>query len=336
MYVICLNAEDTDVETDDPFILKDVLNKNINLIPIRQEFNYEKHNNDQDIIYLYKFNDTDQVMYIKAYDMQIGVKKNKKRGSAESDVLDEKDDLASLDELDNSIGKITKQEYKNIHDSKAKISHIIPNSNIIIAKLNPGKFLKIKKLNFLKGQSKINAAKFSLLTNIIYKPIDIKPYNIKEKTGTRSIEYDCNVFYMQLLTAGNIQPKTLFKNLNEYIKNRLENIKEKIEKYSIVEKNNINEYYYDGLEVSYNGVYKIYTFEKEYISYLAMIAQKCYLLDTHIEFVSSTVERYDSEKGIIKIIHPESNKILIKASDECIADINYVCEQLQQTKIVSK
>ena len=299
--VICLTFDNHTVETDDEFILIDVLLKNINLLPITQEYDVEEHDKDQNTIYLYKHNTTNRIIDVKAGDIQI------------------------------SKGGKNKNDKSNV-----KISELIPNNNIVIIRLRPGKFIKIKKMNFQRGQSKTNAAKFSLLSNIKYQPLDIEPYDIKKKTGVRSIEKDCKEFQFSLLTAGNIQPKTLFNNLNEYMTKSLSNIKDKILTYSTESKENDNKYYYsEGIEVTIRNNLHIYIFQNEYITFPAMIAQRCLILDPSIEHVSSTVERYDSEVGIIKINHSDCNKLLLQSIDDCIKDIDNICKELHSTKTTS-
>jgi hypothetical protein len=55
-----------------------------------------------------------------------------------------------------------------------------------------------------------------------------------------------------------------------------------------------------------------------------MIARKCYDLDPNVPFCTSTVERFDSKIGIIRIKHVDPNKLLISAIDACIEDIEKV------------
>lgn len=70
--VICANADESKVRTDDEFIsgMSDVLLKNINLLPVRQSINLEDMN--KYVMYLIKANKTQEIIDVTAADIIIG------------------------------------------------------------------------------------------------------------------------------------------------------------------------------------------------------------------------------------------------------------------------
>ena len=277
----CLSLEEKALETNDDFMLSDVLIKNINLIPITQEINVEEI--DAMSISLHVTNDTNDIIDVKASDIKI----------------------------------------KN-HN----INTLIPNANIIIIRLRPGKYITINSFIIEFGKSKTNAAKFSLLNNVSYKITDMEPFDQFKDTGTRSIDYDCKSFDISFTTCGNIKPKTVINLLAKELTLQLTRCKAKIADYAKQD----NDYYFaNGLEVTTINAVRIYKFIDEYITLNYVIAHKCYSLDKNITYCSRSVARYDSEVAIIKMIHPNCNKLLLSAIDEILSEV----EQLR-TKLLEK
>lgn len=315
--VKCLTFEDEDWETDDHFILSDMLMKNVNLIPINQEHSIDL---DKTSIYLYKYNNTNDIMQVKASDIQISSKK--KKGSAEDDADDD-----------------VKYKYAAIKDTTSQgNANLIPHNNVTIINLRPGKFIKIKKFNIISGQGKTDAAKFTLLDNIRYEILDMEPYDIFTRTGTRSTEYDPKEFRITYTTTGNINPITVMQLLNDYLSDKLTKMKNKIIEFANTEKKETDKQYYytDGLEVEINNNMRIYKFVNEYITLPNMIAQRCYLIDPNITLCIPTIDRYDNEIGIIRINHPDPNKVMISAIDECMKDIDTIYKTIYGTKITKE
>jgi len=72
--VKCMDFDEKELETDNDFILSDKLIKNLNLIPIRQEIDMDEYN--RYTIFLYKYNDTDDIIEVNASDIKIAIDGN--------------------------------------------------------------------------------------------------------------------------------------------------------------------------------------------------------------------------------------------------------------------
>lgn len=276
--VKCLDVDMSDIKTDDEFIISDALIKNINMIPISQDYESKELE-----LYLYMKNNTNQMLDVYINDC---------------DLYSDKKNKVQINLLD-----------------------LIPETNIPIVKLSPNKFIQIKNFKIIEGFNKDNACKFTLLNNVSYKPLDVEPYDNFNKTGDKSINSNPKNFEISYITKANIEPKnvmivccnTLIDKLTQYnniIVNYINN----------VDKNNF--YGDDKIEVTRNDDYYIYKFSNEYLTLGNIIAQKIYLLDETVLYVSSTVERLDTEKMIIKIKHTEPDNILQDAIKSCINDFN--------------
>ena len=306
--VICAVVEEENITSDDKFVMDSMyqLLKNINLIPVRQSLTDDELKNYT--IQLNKYNNTDDVIDIKASDFVVLNKSEskKKKGSSE---LKKKKGSSEYNELKSDID----------------IKEIFPEPNTLIIRLRPGHYINIKNLSFERGYQKDDAAKFSLLNNIKYRPVDIIPYNIfakhGEEKGTRSIEYDCKEFHIEFSTCGNIEPLAVIELLTDKLIKDLTNIKNKVVKYA--ESKEMKKVYNDeGIEIAVeNGMYR-YKFYDHYLTMMNMISQRCYMLDPSISYCIGAVERFDNEVGLLKLIHGDPNKLIINAIDSCMRDLN--------------
>lgn len=207
---------------------------------------------------------------------------------------------------------------------EAKAKDIIPNSNIIIARLRPGKTLSIKNVRIERGIGVQDAAKFSLLRSVKYTPIyDVKPFDQFSEKGVRSIAYCCKNFALEFSTHSNIQPIDVMKLVCNELSRRLSSISDKIQGYlQFREKSDI--YIGDNIEVKKdsNDIICI-KIVGEYITLMNMIANKCFELDNNILHCSASVERYDTNTGILKIKHADYS-IITTAIDKLIEDLDIV------------
>lgn len=271
--VYCLDTDHKNVETDDEFILNDMLIKNINLIPIIQEIK-EPH---------------------KVH--------------------------ASIDVYNNT------NDVMDVHSREIKIEGAkLINNNIIFARLRPGKHLVIKNLKVIRGFSKYNAAKFSLLNNIKYYPLDHEPFDIHTNKGTRSIMANPQKFYIEFTTCGNIELKTVITLLHEQLTSKLESLLNSIKKYNNDESKKY--YYTTELEVKVDNDLYVYNVPGEYLTLAQIVTQKCYTLDTNVLHASYAIERYDNEVAIIKLKHSEPNKLLMNAIQSCIEDLDMLKKEV--------
>lgn len=351
--VKCLDFDEQDFERSDEYILIDQIKKNINLIPIKQELrNMEKY-----YIYLYKYNDTNDIINVTTKDIYIAFRKpsfKEKATAYHATDIPSKLSSKTMAQLSPRKGittkekKISTSEIKkksknkkskvikkgsgyikhagilNISDQKTlPLNELIPDENITIIRLRPNKYVAIKKLQIITGYCKNDAAKFTLLDNVSYRPYGLAPYDNFKHTGTRSATVNPTHFIFSFMTASNILPKTVINTMASELTRRLINALNKVEEYKKTDQK--KEYYLTNkFEVSVAEDIKTYKFIEEYITLAFMVAQKCYILDPNILFCTPSVDRYDNEIAIIRLKHPDSNNLLIKAIKECINDIEIV------------
>lgn len=292
-----LTFDDKSFSSDDEFILKEVLVKNINLIQCKQDA-HEFH------ISLYKYNDTSDVIDVKASDLKI-----------------------------THTARATDEKKSNTTDdlNQIPITELVPNPNFNIISLRPTKFVKINTIYVINGKNKDDAGCFSLLANVSYEPVDIIPYK-PDGTGQRSISHDCKKFNLSYDTTGNISPYMVMNKCCDELITRSEKCRESLYEYN---KSDLSKKFYDmhGLKVKIiNGNHE-YHFKGEYITLAYMFAHKCFELDKNILRAVPTVERYDNEVGIIKIIHADPTKILIDSITSIIADVKKLKTSIAAVKL---
>lgn len=282
MKVKCLTITEKNIQTDDDFILSDFIIKNINLVPINQELdnNFMEKNN----VYLYKYNNTNDIIDVMMSDIKISNKKDSKNVDLEK---------------------------------------LIPESCIILVRLRPGKFIKLISFDIEEGYAKNNYAKFTLLDNIQYYPIypdNVVPFDNFTSSGTRSVEVDPTEFFISFTTSGNISVEKTINDCSSTLIERLNKAKKKVEKFSSSKQE--TKYYYDeNFEVIIQDEMYIYKFYQEYLTLANLVTQQCFLLDYNISFCVPAVSRFDNEIAIIKLIHAEPNKLLISSIEICIHNL---------------
>ncbi len=308
-----MHVEEKDIITDDEFVsgISDVLIKNLALVPIMQSYDVTKEND----LYLFVTNNTTEIIDVKARDINIAVKTSKKKKGA-----GEKNLNVEIEDLENEITEEVEKKdepmpEKNSNAKKTDITKLIPDDNILLMRLRPGKYLKIRNIRLEKGIASNDAGRFSLLNNVTYEPLDITPYDQFTNKGTRSIEHDCKSFALGFTTRGNITPKEVMHKVHEKLTNGLADIKNKIKAYADAKAG----IYYNNqdTEVTIKDDVYMFKFVNHYISELFMIAMCCYKLDNNIPYCTATVERYDSLIGILKIKHANVISILLKSIDTC-------------------
>ncbi len=349
----CMSINEKDILTDDEFIsgMNDVLVKNLGLVPIMQ-FSDLANNPDKYDVYLSVFNNTNDIIDVKVRDIHVTTKKPKgkpekkkfgksgKSGSGgaqnigvqggdtqeesnNSDV-DIEEDIEIIDDVPESLtdnSRTEDEKTSTLQKTLQKNNELLaPDDNILLMRLRPGKFLKLRNITIVSGTSAKDAGKFSLLNNIYYKPLDIQPYDQFTNKGTRSIEHDCKSFELQFTTCGNIMPREVMNAVHAKLSDDLADLKKKITLFASAQQGT----YYSGqdCEVTYTDEVYNFKFNGHYISELMLIAMCCYRLDETIPFCTATVERFDSIVGIVRIKHADATKLLLKAIDVCQADLD--------------
>lgn len=332
----CMVVDEKDIITDDEFIsgMSDVLMKNLSLVPIYQTGYVVEHHENLDV-YLYVFNDTNDIIDVKARDIRVvsktvgkkgkhlANKKGKKGGddSITDDLTDEIQEDTGEDNKESTL-KDTQEDPMDEKKSKQEMKNInlCPDDNILIMRLRPSKYLKLRNIQFETGTSAKNAGKFSLLNNITYKPLDIDPYDQFTDKGTRSIEKDCKTFEITFTTCGNIEPDEVIKRMHTKLTNDLSDIKKKIDLYAAAGK----PAYYSGQDCEVTVVNSVthIKLNGHYLSELNLIAMCGYTLDENIPFITATVERFDSVVGSLHIKHADPIGVLMKSVDSCKKDLD--------------
>ena len=200
LVVDCLDIDETDIITTDEFLITDVVKKNINLIPINQDF--DKKVLDKMNLCIDVFNNTNKHKYVMANDIIL---------------------------FNKQIDQQTTYKEKK---SSINIKKLIPD-NVPILMLGPAQRLTINNINIVSGMSKDDASKFSLLDSVSYKPIGYTPYNNFTKEGVRSSDINPNEFKISFTTTGNISVKKVFEKMSDGMRERLNNIRQKLVKYDV-------------------------------------------------------------------------------------------------------
>ncbi len=325
-----LLINEKDIVTDDEFIagMSDVLVKNLGLLPITQFSDVVDYPDRYDI-YLYVFNNTTEIIDVKAKDISVvrKVTKKSKKETGKRGGAEELDVAESTLDLDNEITEdvstedvLAKSRGQKDTSYKESTYNLVPDDNILLMRLRPGKYLKLRNITIQTGTSAVDAGKFSLLNNIMYEPLDMQPYDQFTGKGTRSIDHDCKSFQLEFTTCGNILPKEVMKLVHTKLSSDLTDLKKKIQLYI----NAGSGSYYSGQDCEVTLRDDVYNFKfiGHYISELAMIAMCCYKLDDNIPFCAATVERYDSIVGLLRIKHVDFTKIILKAIETCQKDLD--------------
>ncbi len=223
--------------------------------------------------------------------------------------------------------KTNHSDFKDLDEKMVSKIKICPDDNILLARLRPGTYLKIQNIHFETGVSSKHAGKFSLLNNVVYKPIDLEPYNQFTGKGTRSSEKDCRSFSIGFQTCGNIEPEEVMTRLHKKLSDDLSDIYKKIKLYG----DSGQADYYSGqdCEITVTNHTMRIKLNGHYLSELNMIAMCGYFLDSNIPYITATVERFDSTVGIIQIKHSDPVGLLLTAIDKCKKEMDVVLSYFQ-------
>ena len=274
-----------DLITDDPFILCDFIKKQIELLPISQEMNLDGID-----IKLFKENKTDEIIDVTSDDFIIESNADK----------------------------------KNKTNFKQKDLEEIVEGNIVLCRLRPNNYIKINNIFISKGIAKHDAAKYSLLSNITYKILDVDPIveTRTGQTGVSSMLSDPKHFFLSYTTHRNIEyPQKLMIKCCDTLISRLENILTDMKNVS-----NSDTIYMSGvLTLESSGNLKKIHIINEYWTIINMISQYCYILTKkNIKFVAPSIIHPEKEVGVISIIHPEFSTLIQNSIKAIIADLNIV------------
>jgi hypothetical protein len=346
--VQALDTSFAEIKTDDNFIsgTMDCLIKNITLVPIVQNSKFDPARHT---IVLLVSNMTLDIMPVYAKDLVIVDKKDyeKQLASLHTQHTDKTADYKMRKggedrkmrnfrsgELISGSFKIPESlltfSYTDKFKSVMDISELIPNPYVVLDQLRPGKSLYIANVHIVKGRGYQSASHFTLLDNIRYNILGHEPFDFFAQTGKRSIEYNPTDFKLGFTTRVNIEPLEVLKlvqaTANEYF-SQIETALDKYEKFLSAESQN-KFYASNDLEVSAKEDLHDYKFFKIYLTPVSMIASMIYDIDPSISFVTASVERLDTDIGILRLKHKEPNKVIRNA----IGRLKHWFEQLASVK----
>lgn len=275
--------EYNDFESSDPYILCDVIKKQLDLLPINQEYNYS------DIICkLHKENNTDEII----------------------------DVLSSNITIYSKNAKLTKVQDSSTQD--------IVSQNIILCRLRPSEYITIDNITICKGNGIQDAGKFSALSNITYKILDVQPMVETQlgKTGISALKSNPQHFYISYTTHRNIaNPLKLMIKCCDTLINRLILIKNEMSNIS----NKDITYHSQLIVLETDRNIKKIQIKGEYWTIVNMIAYYCYKLTKgNIKNVSPALIHPEKEIGCLNITHPEFSTLIQNSIKQIIDDLNIV------------
>ena len=305
------------IYTDDEFIrgTTDVVIKNINAIPIMQDVDFSKYK-----FYLYIVNQTHEVINVRASDIRSRFAAGKPSkiitgGLPIGKKIVEGDAVPSLFTVPSEI----------IYEEKnaINITAVIPNPNITIARLRPGKTIFISDFVFETGISLFDACKFTLLNSVIYR---INEPHFTDG-GERSITHLPSDFYLEFTTAANISAKSVMQKTFAVLIEYMHRIKKTI---AAIDMSALMFFSNDEVSVSCVAGLYTYKFKKHGFTSIVLLAQQCMRQDPQIAFCSGNVDTYNTRNttledirvGVLKLKHLEPVRLINAAVDATIAEIN--------------
>lgn len=279
MEVISFDFDEyTDLNTSDTSILCDYIKKQIELVPINQDYDYEGLT-----ISLKKENLSDEVIDVLTDDITI-LKKNGKKVPVDS----------------------------------------ITGTNIVLCSLHPNDYIIINNIHTCVGNGIENAGKFSLLSNITYRIVDVDPIVETRlgQTGVSSMLSNPTHFFISYSTHRNIEkPLDLIPKCCDVLVDRLEKIKLDMKNIS----NKDTTYFSQLLTLETIGNIKKIQIKGEYWTLINIICRYCYILTKHnIKFITPSLIHPEKEIGVISITHTEFSTLIQDAITASIKDLNTV------------
>lgn len=202
-------------------------------------------------------------------------------------------------------------------DSDKYFSGTIP-----IINLRPAKSLKISNIQIVSGMGKNDSGKFIFLSNINYEILDIEPVTeTKHETkGVSSLDSNPKHFKITCTTHRNIDPKKIMKICCDKITERLTQLLNELEMIN----NETTVHFSELLNVETKGDVKLFHLIGEYWTISNVISRYCYLLNSEIQFVCSSIVHPSIEESIVKITHPQAVKIMKDSVKKIITDVSLV------------
>ena len=280
--IVSLTMDSDKFSTSDRYILSDYLQKNIELIPIHQEIDFEK--SKKWTIQIDITNSTDEVIDIKSGDIEIF--DGKKKIPIES-IMSPNISIVELHPaMFIKISEITIIRGMSKNDASKFAS--VSNTRYEILDIKPLAHTKEEKT---QGSS-------SLISNPTSFRIGYTTY--------RNVD----------------DPKTIIYRCCDTLTNRLEAFKKEIDNIKEDPELKIISYFSTLLDVETRGDFKFFNFKDESRTLPNMISQYCFLLDPNIPFSAPSLIHPSTEIGVVKIKHTNSLKIIQDSITAILKDIS--------------
>lgn len=252
--------------------------------------------------------------------------------------LNDIDDLKISLNVKNTTDDIITVYSRQIKFTNSKGKELITenyfNGNIPIITLRSDKTLSIDNITIVKGCGKQDSGKFSPFSNISYEILDVIPLKESKykKEGESSLNSNPTHFKISFTTYGNIKINKIMDLCCDKITSRFNNIYKEL--------SNINSkdlVFFSSLVdlKSYNEM-KIFTFKGEFWAIANIIARYCYIELPSIKFVCACITHPSIEESMIKIIHPNSIKLILTAIKNILSDIDILKKAFEMLKGVNK
>lgn len=279
IYSLHVNPET--LESSDRYILSDNIQKNIELIPIIQDKDFEEIKNWK--ISLDILNSTDEVVNVKSGDLEI---------TADGKKIP----------VDNIMSpNITIME---LHPARfVKISDI----SIVegFAKDNAGKFATVSNTRYE-------------ILDMVPLAHDVEEKEPGESSMVKD-PTEFHLGYTTYRNTKN--PQFVIHRCCAVLKERLEAFHKELNEVKENKKTKVMMHFSTLLDVETRSEIRFFNFKNESWTLVNMISQYCYLLDNEIPFVAPSIIHPSTNVGVIKIKHPNPIKIIQDAISAILVDI---------------
>jgi len=182
--------------------------------------------------------------------------------------------------------------------------------------------LKISDIGIVSGLGKHDSGKFILLSNIQYDILDMEPPTTNKfaSQGKSSLVSNPEHFKISFTTHRNLNIKKIMGICCDTILSRLNIILKELTSLE----GNTNVYFSEIITIETKGNIKLFHFIGEYWTISNLLSRYCYIVYPDIQFVCSCIVHPSVEESIVKIIHPQSIKILSDAIKKIISDVNTI------------
>ncbi len=217
-----------------------------------------------------------------------------------------------------------------ITDGKREIpiNTLIPNSNIVLDNLFPGKSIRIANFKIKTGIKLTHGAGCaSLLSSVTMVPGKLSPADKKNMLPTaRSVDTQNTDFYIAFRTCGNIETHAVANLLEETVNARLDIIATEI---ALAMENKSNM-----IVMERTGKRMRFVIQGEYLSLPTVIAAKVFQLDPTIEFIGVSSANNTEINSYITIEHPNPAEIIRDAIKIVRQEVSHFVHQVKKITVI--